>query len=156
MSGVSSGIKVVFVGSALSGKTSVVRKMLGASQDTDGYIATISVEVHPIKVRCDTFNIWDCAGQSALGGLRDGYYIGANIVFVFPNISQETYEKIKDEDNCNLSKEDLYRDQKDWVKDVKRVVPTHCKIIKLESGSLDSLKTTIENCLKSHHLKLKN
>lgn len=44
---------------------------------------TLGVEVHPYRTDGKVFNLWDCAGKEKLGGLRDGYYINANIALIF-------------------------------------------------------------------------
>jgi hypothetical protein len=38
--------------------------------------------------------VWDCAGH--YGGLRDGYYINANMAIVFHTTNSETNQYIKD------------------------------------------------------------
>lgn len=41
------------------------------------------------------FNFWDTAGQEKFGGLRDGYYIGANAaILMFDATSRVTYKNI--------------------------------------------------------------
>lgn len=41
------------------------------------------------------FNIWDTAGQEKLGGLREGYYIGANAaIIMFDVTSRITYKNV--------------------------------------------------------------
>lgn len=80
-------IKVIFVGNACSGKTFVAKKLM--HEEFDNYIPTLGVEVHPYRGPNNNYNIWDCAGKEELSGLRDGYYINANIAFVF--LGGETY-----------------------------------------------------------------
>jgi GTP-binding nuclear protein Ran len=60
------------------------------------YIATLGVEVHPMEFHTNhgafRLNVWDTAGQEKLGGLRDGYYIGANCaIIMFDVCSRITY-----------------------------------------------------------------
>ena len=41
------------------------------------------------------FNVWDTAGQEKFGGLRDGYYIGANCgIIMFDVTSRVTYKNV--------------------------------------------------------------
>lgn len=48
------------------------------------YLPTMGVEVHPYTVRSGVIcKIWDCAGQQALGGLREGYYLEAKVAMIF-------------------------------------------------------------------------
>jgi GTP-binding nuclear protein Ran len=90
--------KLVLVGDGGVGKTTFVRRHLTGEFERK-YIATQGVEVNslmfftnygPIK-----FNIWDTAGQEKLGGLREGYYIGADCAIVmFDVTSRITYKNV--------------------------------------------------------------
>lgn len=89
--------KVVFVGNSGSYKTTVAIKLVSNDQLQGCSFfypetltvgteirPTVGVGVHPYKSDSGKkYNIWDCAGKPLLGGLRDGYYIQADIVFVF-------------------------------------------------------------------------
>ena len=62
-------------------------------------IATLGVEVHPLVFYTNfgtiKFNVWDTAGQEKFGGLRDGYYIGANCgIIMFDVTSRVTYKNV--------------------------------------------------------------
>ena len=70
-------IKVVLVGDGKVGKTSLVKKCLTDEFETK-YVPTLGVEVYPFN----NYNIWDTAGQDRFGGLRDGYYVDANIICI--------------------------------------------------------------------------
>jgi len=90
--------KLVLVGDGGVGKTTFVKRHLTGEFEKK-YIATQGVEVSsltfftnygPIK-----FNIWDTAGQEKLGGLREGYYIGADCAIVmFDVTSRITYKNV--------------------------------------------------------------
>ena len=61
--------------------------------------ATLGVEVHPLVFYTNfgaiKFNVWDTAGQEKFGGLRDGYYIGANCgIIMFDVTSRVTYKNV--------------------------------------------------------------
>jgi len=63
------------------------------------YIATIGVEVHPLRFHTNygeiLFNVWDTAGQEKFGGLRDGYYIqGKCAIIMFDVTSRGTYKNV--------------------------------------------------------------
>ena len=79
-------IKLVLVGDAGVGKSSWLSK-LQTGEMLSSYIPTIGVSVseHTYKsARGDIkYNIWDTAGQEIYGGLRDGYFIGADAGIVF-------------------------------------------------------------------------
>lgn len=78
--------KIVFVGDGGVGKSAFIKRHKTGEFDKR-YIPTMGVEVVPLKFKTnkgDTiFNIWDTAGQEKFGGLRDGYYIGADAFVVF-------------------------------------------------------------------------
>ena len=100
--------KVVLVGDGGVGKSTLVKRLLTGDFEKD-YVATLGVEVHPIKFNTNhgkiKLNIWDCAGQEKFGGLRDGYYIQANAaIFMFDLTSKVTFN--------NLPK---------WINGVKKV-----------------------------------
>lgn len=90
--------KLVLVGDGGVGKTTFVKRHQTGEFEKK-YIATQGVEVSslifytnygPIK-----FNIWDTAGQEKLGGLREGYYIGADCAIVmFDVTSRITYKNV--------------------------------------------------------------
>jgi len=92
-------IKVLFVGEAKSGKTRACRKIVGSTFGSmTPYIPTVGAEVYKYtNNHGTTFDIWDCAGKDENSGLRDGYFVDAEICVVFG-----------------------YK-QKEWVRDVQRV-----------------------------------
>lgn len=90
--------KLILVGDGGVGKTTFVKRHQTGEFEKK-YVATQGVEVSslvfytnygPIK-----FNIWDTAGQEKLGGLREGYYIGADCAIVmFDVTSRITYKNV--------------------------------------------------------------
>jgi len=90
--------KLVLVGDGGVGKTTFVRRHLTGEFEKK-YIATQGVEVSTITFYTNygpiKFNIWDTAGQEKLGGLREGYYIGADCAIVmFDVTSRITYKNV--------------------------------------------------------------
>mmetsp|Transcript_88895 Transcript_88895/g.133265 ORF Transcript_88895/g.133265 Transcript_88895/m.133265 type:complete len:227 (-) Transcript_88895:263-943(-) len=90
--------KVVLVGDGGVGKTTWVKRHLTGEYEKK-YIATIGVEVHPMRFYTNrgpiVFNVWDTAGQEKFGGLRDGYYIQANCaIIMFDVTSRNTYKNV--------------------------------------------------------------
>lgn len=73
--------KIVLVGAGGVGKNSLVLRLLGLNV-VNKYIATLGVEVHPLRVHTNkgviNLNMWSCAGQEKFMGLADGYYINAH------------------------------------------------------------------------------
>ncbi|KAL4476503.1 hypothetical protein ABPG74_010236 [Tetrahymena malaccensis] len=90
--------KLVLVGDGGVGKTTfVTRHQTGEFEKR--YIATQGVNVSNMVLYTTKgpirFNIWDTAGQEKLGGLREGYYIGANAaIMMFDVTSRITYKNI--------------------------------------------------------------
>ena len=68
--------KIIVVGDSGTGKTSLVHACLG-ERFRELIPSTIGVEVNHCMFAGDEVKVWDCAGKEELGGLRDGYYIGA-------------------------------------------------------------------------------
>ncbi len=77
--------KITLIGDGGVGKTTLVCK-LQTGDFRKKYIATLGVEVHPIKRNTTNgpicYNIWDCAGQEKFGRLRDGYFVNSNALIV--------------------------------------------------------------------------
>jgi GTPase SAR1 family protein len=87
-------MKVLLVGEFRSGKTQVFNKLLGLEK-VKKYVPTKGANVGLYK---NSTEIWDIAGHPDYQGLRDGYFIGADICFVFG-------------------------DDLSWVRDLARTVP---------------------------------
>ena len=112
--------KIVLVGDAKVGKTSLLYKLLypDASLDSilnefnkpdvnikeldlpDNYCPTLGVSVHPVTfltnygVYC--LNIWDCAGQEKYKGLNDGYFIQTQgAIIMRDNTTTTSFNKYK-------------------------------------------------------------
>jgi GTP-binding nuclear protein Ran len=90
--------KLILVGDGGVGKTTFVKRHLTGEFEKK-YIATLGVEVHPLKFHTTrgllVFNIWDTAGQEKFGGLRDGYYIqGQAAIIMFDVTSRITYKNV--------------------------------------------------------------
>mmetsp|Transcript_23850 Transcript_23850/g.32568 ORF Transcript_23850/g.32568 Transcript_23850/m.32568 type:complete len:217 (-) Transcript_23850:206-856(-) len=88
--------KLILVGDGGVGKTTFVKRHL-TGEFNKRYVATLGVEVHPLDftTNCGVlrFNCWDTAGQEALGGLRDGYYILGNAAIVMFDVTNRTSYK---------------------------------------------------------------
>ncbi|CAB40408.1 GTP-binding nuclear protein RAN [Guillardia theta] len=98
MENINNIFKLILVGDGGVGKTTFVKRHLTGEFEKK-YIATLGVEVHPLKFFSSSgeiiFNIWDTAGQEKFGGLRDGYYIqGQAAIIMFDVTSRLTYKNV--------------------------------------------------------------
>lgn len=88
--------KVCLVGNAHVGKTTYVKRLSDRGYELYGkYEPTIGVEVSQVTIDGTPISVWDLAGNDRLGGLRDGYLIGADVVFVVAKDMDEFYETRK-------------------------------------------------------------
>jgi len=90
--------KLILVGDGGVGKTTFVKRHMTGEFEKK-YVATMGVEVHPLKFHTNKgvlqFNVWDTAGQEKFGGLRDGYYIqGQCAIIMFDVTSRITYKNV--------------------------------------------------------------
>jgi len=90
--------KMVIIGEGGVGKTALARRILGEEFEKK-YIATMGAEMSSLNVLTNfgliKFSIWDTAGQEKLGGLREGYYLGAHCaIIMFDLTSRITYKNI--------------------------------------------------------------
>lgn len=87
--------KVILVGDNGVGK-SVLLKRYKTGEFVSKYIPTMGVDVTLLTFNTNygsiALKVWDCAGQETFGGLRDGYYKGANgAIIMFDLSSRQTF-----------------------------------------------------------------
>ncbi|EGR30953.1 ras oncogene family protein, putative [Ichthyophthirius multifiliis] len=90
--------KIVLVGDGGVGKTTFVKRHQTGEFEKK-YIATQGVNISSLILSTNhgpiKLNLWDTAGQEKLGGLREGYYIGAHAaIMMFDVTSRITYKNI--------------------------------------------------------------
>ena len=88
------------VGSGGCGKTALLHR-LQTGEFERRYIATLGVELHPVRTgEAKVINMWDCAGQEKFGGLRSGYWVGANVaILAFDLSSEQSLKEMRAYDN---------------------------------------------------------
>ena len=75
-------MKVLFIGNTRTGKTHTVNRLKGLKNVP--YNPTIGADVYTYTNKNGTeVSIWDCAGKEEHAGLRDGYFIGADVAVIF-------------------------------------------------------------------------
>ena len=89
MNPIKSSYKICMIGSAETGKTAFITRML-TGEYIKNYLPTLGVEIHLIKFHTNygtiTLNLWDIAGQRQFGGTRDGYYIQSDGALLFGSL----------------------------------------------------------------------
>lgn len=121
--------KVVLLGNSQSGKTKALKELLGTSTANNVYKPTLGVAPHTARIGGKQYSIWDTAGQDRYGGLRDGYYVQADIVVIFTG------------GNPNLS---THKTPVQWGIDAKRVSP-NASFWQISNGSSSALRHLLAN-----------
>ena len=90
--------KIIISGNGNVGKTTFIKRHLTGGFERR-YVATLGVEVHPLKFRTNygtiCFNLWDTAGQERFGGLREGYYFEADgVMLLFSVMDMQSYRDV--------------------------------------------------------------
>ena len=108
--------KLMLLGDGGVGKTTYTRRN-STGEFVANYVPTMGVEVRPIRLETSVgpvvLNCWDTAGQEKLGGLRDGYYIGAHAAIIMFDLTSRTTEK-------SVGK---------WFQDFRRVCPAEPVVV---------------------------
>lgn len=131
--------KVVLVGSGDVGKSTYLERLLAGSF-RNIYHPTMGVEVHTLTFHTNygpvKFNVWDCAGQKKLSGLRDGYYMGSQgALIMFAVDSRPTYKEVPT-----------------WYRDINRVCGTIPTVICANKVDLPKHKITMGSVTAHRHL----
>lgn len=91
--------KIVIVGTEETGKTSYIYKFIN-NKFNEKYEPTLGADVYIIKFKTTygtiILNCWDTAGKEDMGGLSDGYYIGADgCILVFDKRKFNSFRQAK-------------------------------------------------------------
>ena len=93
--------KILLVGAAAVGKTSLISRFVKSSFETD-YKLTVGVNILTKDVEYEpgefsTLSIWDIGGQERFSFIRTTFYKGAHGVLIVFDLSRlETYNAVKD------------------------------------------------------------
>ncbi|MDH5401121.1 MAG: GTP-binding protein [Candidatus Heimdallarchaeota archaeon] len=86
--------KVVLLGDARVGKTSIRRNYLGESFK-ENYMVTLGADFAIKRLGTDVIQIWDLAGQPVYKAVRSGYYKGAQgAIFTFDITRPDTFSNV--------------------------------------------------------------
>merc|ERR1712137_537375 len=101
--------KLILVGEGGCGKTTFVKRHISGEFNIE-YRPTIGCSIHALDFTTNkgkvVFHCWDTAGQEKFGGLRDGYYIGAECCIIM----------------FDLSFRNSYKTVPIWYRDVIRII----------------------------------
>jgi len=101
--------KLILVGDGGVGKTTFVRRHIHGEFNIK-YRPTVGCSIHGLDFTTNKgkvmFWCWDTAGQEKFGGLRDGYYIGADCGIIMFDLSQRN----------------SYQSVPIWYRDVSRII----------------------------------
>lgn len=99
--------KIVLVGDGGVGKSTFIKRHRTGEFEKK-YIPTQGVDVTPLTFSTNygtiIFKVWDCAGQEKFGGLRDGYYTGADAAICMFDVTS------------NLT----FKNMQQWIRDIRR------------------------------------
>jgi GTP-binding nuclear protein Ran len=86
-------MKVLFIGNTRTGKTNTVNRLKGLKNVP--HRPTVGADVYTyINKNGTEVSIWDCAGKEELTGLRDGYFIGADVAVIFGEDITDWYRDV--------------------------------------------------------------
>lgn len=91
-------MKMILVGDGGVGKTTYLKRLITGDFERK-YVPTLGVDVKIYEypgiaidgnnITSTKYDIWDTAGQERFGGLREGYYIGADVAIVMFDVNSK-------------------------------------------------------------------
>ncbi len=120
--------KVVLLGDARVGKTSIKNRVMGKGYD-QRYFMTVGVDFSLKEMGGHTLLIWDLAGQKGFDQIRSNYYKGAKgAILVYDITSKSSFD--------NLAR---------WIEELKVHSPGNVPIIL--AGNKVDLRETFDDCI---------
>ena len=119
--------KIVFVGDAKSGKTTIMGTLRNKS--IVEYRPTLGVEVYPNVYNNTVYKCWDTAGNPRYAGLNDGYYSQADGFVIVVD-----------------GKGDVKEQMSRWLANTRKVIQAPTLII-INGGTLDELLSKRDDVL---------
>jgi Ras-related protein Rab-32 len=108
--------KVLLLGGKKIGKTKFLKKLSNNYKLSNDYAPTIGVDVTTKDIICDNkkirLNIWDTAGDSRFLGLKEMYYLGADLAIIFRNSLNDSHLIFENKLTNNIKK--LYIDNSEY------------------------------------------
>jgi len=107
--------KVLLLGEKKIGKTRFLKKLNNSFKLNNNYAPTIGVNIKYINLDCKNkvrLNIWDTSGDLRFFGLKDKYYIGADLAIIFRNSINNNHLIFENKLTNNIKK--MYIDNSEY------------------------------------------
>ncbi|TPX38202.1 hypothetical protein SmJEL517_g00228 [Synchytrium microbalum] len=97
---VEAGTKVIVIGAAGSGKTSLVTRLVGSTFSPEyqtSFGADLTVKTSNLENKQRTLNIWVCAGHARYKALMEQFYVDSRAVLIcFDMTSLSSFKQAKE------------------------------------------------------------
>lgn len=81
-------LKIVVIGDGSVGKTSFIQR-LSSGSFSNVYLPTMGADLTDVDIDNVSCTLWDTAGQEKFGGLRDAFYLNADGILIFFDLTDK-------------------------------------------------------------------